>query len=155
MPVPHHTVFVGQMPFLPPNQQRQSTKGSYHTHYQALYECPVYFTSLVFCTGLGCVCQPGFYLTMNYGAEITCAECPSDMVRLVYQANVSSWCPLNWCLLVVTNFSQLLIFTFFILSYFLILLVFFNIQFAMCVQHCYAIFVRHKRFMQHSAVIQL
>jgi len=26
-PVPHHSVFTGQMPFLPPNQQRQSTEG--------------------------------------------------------------------------------------------------------------------------------
>jgi len=27
MPAPHHSVFTGQMPFLPPNQQRQSTGG--------------------------------------------------------------------------------------------------------------------------------
>ena len=27
MPVPHHSVFTGRMPFLPPNQQRQSTEG--------------------------------------------------------------------------------------------------------------------------------
>ena len=27
MPVPHHSVFTGLMPFLPPNQQRQSTEG--------------------------------------------------------------------------------------------------------------------------------
>jgi len=27
MPVPHHSVFTGWMPFLPPNQQRQSTEG--------------------------------------------------------------------------------------------------------------------------------
>ena len=27
MPVPHHSVFTGRMPFLPPNQQHQSTKG--------------------------------------------------------------------------------------------------------------------------------
>ena len=26
MPVPHHLVFTGRMPFLPPNQQRQSTE---------------------------------------------------------------------------------------------------------------------------------
>jgi len=25
-PTPHHSVFTGQMPFLPPNQQRQSTE---------------------------------------------------------------------------------------------------------------------------------
>jgi len=25
--VPHHTVFTGRLPFLPPNQQRQSTEG--------------------------------------------------------------------------------------------------------------------------------
>ena len=28
MPVPHHSVFTGRMPFLPPNQQHQSTEGS-------------------------------------------------------------------------------------------------------------------------------
>jgi len=27
MPVPHHWAFTGRMPFLPPNQQRQSTEG--------------------------------------------------------------------------------------------------------------------------------
>ena len=27
MPAPRHSVFTGQMPFLPPNQQRQSTEG--------------------------------------------------------------------------------------------------------------------------------
>jgi len=27
MPAPHYSVFTGQMPFLPPNQQRQSTEG--------------------------------------------------------------------------------------------------------------------------------
>jgi len=26
MPAPHHSVFTGWMPFLPPNQQRQSTE---------------------------------------------------------------------------------------------------------------------------------
>jgi len=30
MPAPHHSsFFTGQMPFLPPNQQRQSTEGKY------------------------------------------------------------------------------------------------------------------------------
>jgi len=28
MPAPHHSVFTGRMPFLPPNQQRQSTEGT-------------------------------------------------------------------------------------------------------------------------------
>ena len=27
-PVPHHSVFTGRMPFLPHNQQRQTTEGS-------------------------------------------------------------------------------------------------------------------------------
>ena len=31
MPAPHHSVFTGRMPFLPPNQQRQSTETCYHT----------------------------------------------------------------------------------------------------------------------------
>jgi len=29
MPVPHHSFFTGRMPFLPPNQQRQSTEGNF------------------------------------------------------------------------------------------------------------------------------
>jgi len=28
MLAPHHSVFTGRMPFLPPNQQRQSTEGN-------------------------------------------------------------------------------------------------------------------------------
>jgi len=28
MPAPHHSVFTGRMPFLSPNQQRQSTEGT-------------------------------------------------------------------------------------------------------------------------------
>jgi len=28
MQAPHHSVFTGRMPFLPPNQQRQSTEGT-------------------------------------------------------------------------------------------------------------------------------
>ena len=28
-PAPHHSVFTGRMPFLPPNQQRQNTEGSF------------------------------------------------------------------------------------------------------------------------------
>ena len=31
MPAPHHSVFTGQMPFLPPNQQRQRTEGINNT----------------------------------------------------------------------------------------------------------------------------
>ena len=30
MPAPYHSVFTGRMPFLPPNQQRQSTEGNIH-----------------------------------------------------------------------------------------------------------------------------
>ena len=33
MPAPHHSVFTGRMPFLLPNQQRQSTEGK-RCHYQ-------------------------------------------------------------------------------------------------------------------------
>ena len=32
MPVPHYSFFTGRIPFLPPNQQRQSTEGHTHTH---------------------------------------------------------------------------------------------------------------------------
>ena len=31
-PTPHHSVFTGRMPFLPPNQQRQSTEGKKHCY---------------------------------------------------------------------------------------------------------------------------
>jgi len=31
MPAFHHSVFTGRMPFLPPNQQRQSTEGKHKT----------------------------------------------------------------------------------------------------------------------------
>jgi len=31
MPAPHHSVFTGRMPFLPPNQQRQSAHTNTHT----------------------------------------------------------------------------------------------------------------------------
>jgi len=30
-PTPHHSVFTGRMPFLPPNQQRQSIEGQSHS----------------------------------------------------------------------------------------------------------------------------
>jgi len=30
-PAPHHSLFTGRMPFLPPNQQRQNTEGSGHS----------------------------------------------------------------------------------------------------------------------------
>ena len=34
---PHHSVFTGRMPFLPPNQQRQSTKGIPRQSYIAIW----------------------------------------------------------------------------------------------------------------------
>jgi len=41
MPVAHHSVFTGWMPFLPPNQQCQSTEGNkcllLHTHTSVLW----------------------------------------------------------------------------------------------------------------------
>ena len=33
-PAPHHSVFTGRMPFLPPNQQRQSTEGTFSNHHR-------------------------------------------------------------------------------------------------------------------------
>ena len=33
MPVPHHSFFTGRMPFLPPNQQHQSTEGNQHSEH--------------------------------------------------------------------------------------------------------------------------
>jgi len=38
MPAPHHSVFTGRMPFLPPNQQCQSTEGKHALiHYTAIH----------------------------------------------------------------------------------------------------------------------
>ena len=34
-PAPHHLVFTGRVPFLPPNQQRQSTEGKVFTYKMA------------------------------------------------------------------------------------------------------------------------
>ena len=34
MPAPHHSVFTGQMPFLLPNQQHQSTEGAWRNAYK-------------------------------------------------------------------------------------------------------------------------
>ena len=45
MPAPHHSVFTGLIPFLPPNQQRQSTEGQPTATYQSkLYKSSVYFS---------------------------------------------------------------------------------------------------------------
>jgi len=30
MPAPHHSLFTGRIPFVPPNQQRQSTEGIHY-----------------------------------------------------------------------------------------------------------------------------
>ena len=38
-PAPHHSFFTGRMPFLPPNQQRQSTEGTV-TNRPANYKTP-------------------------------------------------------------------------------------------------------------------
>ena len=38
-PALHHSVFTGRMPFLPPNQQRQSTEAMNHTHHSYSYCC--------------------------------------------------------------------------------------------------------------------
>ena len=36
-PVPHHSVFTGRMPFLPPNQQLQRTEGTINLNYYYYY----------------------------------------------------------------------------------------------------------------------
>jgi len=64
VPVPHHSVFIGRMTFLPPNQQRQSTEGKWYIQVQAkinnitcLNNCnhsfvliPLYTSTNLFCT---------------------------------------------------------------------------------------------------------
>ena len=41
MPAPHRSVFTGRMPFLPPNQQRQSTEGNALAIRNKLYSADV------------------------------------------------------------------------------------------------------------------
>ena len=53
-PVPHHSVFTGRMPFLPPNQQRQSTEGTnryiYYLHNKTFrINHPDLLNSILFC----------------------------------------------------------------------------------------------------------
>jgi len=36
MPTPHHSVFTGRMPFLPSDQQRQSTEGNTVNNYPVI-----------------------------------------------------------------------------------------------------------------------
>jgi len=36
-PAPYHSVFTGRMPFLPPNQQRQSTEGTNYIRERLFY----------------------------------------------------------------------------------------------------------------------
>ena len=38
MPAPHRSIFYSRMPFLPPNQQRQSTEGTYIYIYVVFYQ---------------------------------------------------------------------------------------------------------------------
>jgi len=50
MPAPHQSVFTGRMPFLPPNQQRQSTDGCYANSIiakNAKKITPDYFTTFI------------------------------------------------------------------------------------------------------------
>ena len=46
-PVPHHSVFTGRMPFLPPNQQRQSTEGCCCCCYYYYFYYYYYYLHLV------------------------------------------------------------------------------------------------------------
>ena len=41
IPVPHHSVFTAWMPFLPPNQQSQSTEGIHSLHSEVTSKCEV------------------------------------------------------------------------------------------------------------------
>ena len=55
MPAPHHSVFTGRMPFLPPNQQRQSTVGNFNmvdSKYKELQKQWSFF----FIPSFSCIC---------------------------------------------------------------------------------------------------
>ena len=73
-PTPHHSVFTGRMPFLPPNQQRQSTEGNYKLQttkkfrLSRLHLCPYKFT-------------------------VSMLSCNADLVRCVVEACI--WCPFD------------------------------------------------------------
>ena len=67
MPAPNHSVFTGRMPFLPPNQQRQSTEGTKQTYTNA---CKIYRSqSCARCY------KPDKALNMQLLAEKNCLQC--------------------------------------------------------------------------------
>jgi len=83
-PAPHHSVFQGRMPFLPPNQQHQSTEGN------ALCKCSVLimiiimlivpmtmFTVLSSCRG-HCESSPGSFVECRLSARWTSTLKPSQ-----------------------------------------------------------------------------
>ena len=49
---PHHSVFTGRMPFLPPNQQRQSTEGN------TPQDIPSKYNQQLFCSRVGYTITP-------------------------------------------------------------------------------------------------
>jgi len=52
-PAPQHSFFIGRMPFLPPNQQRQSTEGTTYMHtYKQICRAPK-ITERIWGTGAG------------------------------------------------------------------------------------------------------
>ena len=99
MPAPHHSVFTGWMPFLPPNQQRQSTEGKeirqirnrprkqkqakYHNHCSQLCnQTSIYWTKCTYAT---------WWLTVWTAPAMRCISVMSDTLhRLRASTNTST-----------------------------------------------------------------
>ena len=65
MPIPHHSsFFTGRMPFLPPNQQRQSTEGTIGRPKQ-LFSPSVWAYQSIFLDCVGWRCRPSMFVSVS------------------------------------------------------------------------------------------
>ena len=86
MPAPHHSVFTGQMPFLPPNQQCQSTEGlwsvvvvateispttSRRRRHPAIFIQPAVSLDMGDCQQVRAVCRRGWHCASQMSSMLT------------------------------------------------------------------------------------
>jgi len=76
MPAPHHSVFTGRMPFLPPNQQRQSTEGE--TSKLVNSQQNIFWTSYIIKTFKILFCN----IFIEWPSYVIPRQVPTDNMRL-------------------------------------------------------------------------
>ena len=95
-PVPHHSVFTGRMPFLPPNQQRRSTEGTT-------------FSQNKKCTSVICTNKTAAVVIVW-----SCLVCIDDVTRSVCSRHSTRHCRQpavhagSWCFIDVDRCGQIL-----------------------------------------------